>query len=332
MSLDADLIVDRRRLRRKLIVWRVVGVLAIILLLIAAALALAGGKGWLASGPQIARITVSGLISDDRDRLKLIKRLGKADAVKAVIVAINSPGGTTAGGEALFNAIRDLSAKKPVVAQIGTVGASAGYMVAIATDHIVARRSTMTGSIGVLMQFGEISGLLKTLGITVDAVKSSPLKAEPSFDKPASPEVRAMLKDLVTDSYDWFVGLVAERRGFDKDTAHRLADGRVFTGAQALKAGLIDEIGGEDEAVAWLVKEKGIATNLPVRDWKPEESELGGFPLASALARGAVMAIGEEVGRLTGLGGANVRGKLSVDGLVSIWQADGLRKVEGGAR
>lgn len=333
MSLDADLIVDRRRLRRKLLLWRVVGILAIVLCVATAFFVFAGGKDYIANRrAHIARITVTGLITDNRNQLKLIEQLAKADAVKAVIVAINSPGGTTAGGEALYGALRALSAKKPVVAQIGTVGASAGYMVALATDHIVARRSTLTGSIGVIMQFGEVSGLLKTLGVTVEEVKSSPLKAEPTFHKPASPETRAMLEGLVTDSYDWFVGLVAERRGFDKDTAHRLADGRVFTGAQALEARLIDEIGGEGEAVSWLTREKGVAAGLPVRDWKPRDSGGQPFSLAQAFARGTIEAFGAEIRRLGNDAGAIVRGNVAVDGLVSVWQAaptGSLRQGEG---
>ncbi len=139
-----------------------------------------------------------------------------------------------------------------MVAQVGTLAASAGYMIASATDHIVARKSSIVGSIGVLVQFPNVSGLMDKIGVTLDEIKSSPLKAEPSPFNPTTEPERAMMRSMIMDSYDWFVGLVDERRPLDRQQVLALADGSVFTGRQALQRKLIDEVGGELEAVKWL--------------------------------------------------------------------------------
>src|SRR5690606_13054620 len=161
--------------------------------------------------------------------LELLDEIGRSNAVKGVIVAIDSTGGATAGGEALYEALLRLSAKKPTVATMGTVGASAAYMAAIGTSHVIARRPTLTGSIGVLFQYPEVSQLLDKVGVQMEEVKSSPLKAEPSPFKPASPEALAVIGSVVRDTYDWFVDIVAERRGLERSDALVLADGRIFT-------------------------------------------------------------------------------------------------------
>jgi protease-4 len=324
MSSEADQIVDRRRLRRKLTVWRIVA-FGVAFIAILAIFGLAGGRdsvpGW--AGPQIARLTVGGFIAENRPQMELIEKLAKADAVKAVIVSIDSTGGSTAGGEALYEAIRKLAAAKPTVATIGTFGASAAYMTAIATEHIVARRSSITGSIGVLFQYPEVSKLMDTLGVEVEELKSGPLKAEPSPFKPASPEAKAVVQGLINDTYDWFVSIVAERRGLAPSDARVLADGRIFSGRQALAANLIDQIGGEDEAIAWLADSKGIDRKLPVKDWTPAKSG-GAFSLSNA----TVMWLAEKLGISPALIGGGILDRLlpdslKLDGLLSVWQGPG---------
>jgi protease-4 len=223
----------------------------------------------------------------------------------------------------------------PVVATIGTVGASAAYMTAIATDHIVARRTSITGSIGVIFEFPEVSQLLKTLGVNMEEIKSAPLKAEPSPFHPTTDEARAVIAGMITDSYNWFVDIVAERRKLARADALRLADGRVFTGRQALDAKLIDEIGGEEEAIAWLGSAKAVDVKLPVRDWKPERPGSGFFSadavalwLARQLGLGPLLLKGEVLDRV-------LPGRLKLDGLLSVWQGpsgwDGA-SAEGAAR
>jgi protease-4 len=320
MSMTADQIVDRRRLRRKLTFWRVIGFLAVILAI---------GGGILAAGsrdgasfikePQIARVTISGFIGEDRDEGEMLAKLAKDATVKGVIVAINSTGGSTTGGEALYEGLRKLAAAKPTVATIGTVGASAAYMAAIATDHIVARRTSITGSIGVIFEYPEVSALLDKLGVKVEDIKSAPLKASPDPFHPATDEARAVVQGLVNDTFGWFVDIVAERRGMPRDQALTLADGRIYTGQQALAVKLIDEIGGEDAAVAWLGS-KGVDAKLPVKDWAPERPGKGFFNLSAA----AVAWIAQTTGLAPAFAPAVLDRllpqSLKLDGLLSVWQ------------
>jgi len=320
MSLNADEIVDRRRLRRKLSFWRVIAVIVAVVAVVALISSAGGGDAVRSFTPQVARITISGFISEDRNQLQLIERLAKEQSVKGVIVSINSAGGSTVGGEALYQALRKLAEEKPTVAQMGTIAASAAYMAAIATDHIVARRATLTGSIGVLLQYPEISQLLDKIGVEVEEIKSAPLKAEPSPFHPATEEAKAVMSGVIADSFQWFVDMVAERRGLPRETAVRLADGRILTGGQALAAKLVDEIGGEEAARTWLEKEKGVAKDLPVRDWTPKSSG-GVFPLSEAV----VVWIARELGLLPevvrGLGiNRLLPDRLNLDGLLSVWQ------------
>jgi protease-4 len=321
MTMDADQIVDRRRLRRKVAFWRVFAFFAAAIAIIVGIVLFAGRDSFPAlARPQIARVTISGFITDDRDQSEMLDKLAGSDAVKAVIVSIDSTGGATSGGEALYEGLRKLAAKKPTVATIGTFGASAAYMAAIATDHVVARRTSITGSIGVIVQYPEISELLKTLGVGVEEIKSAPLKAEPSPFKPTSEEAKAVLAGMIKDTYDWFVDIVAERRGLARPDAVVLADGRVFTGRQALAAKLVDEIGGEDAAIAWLAKAKGIDAKLPIEDWKPERHG-GGFFSADAVALWFARQIG--LSPLSLRGGVIERllpESLKLDGLMSVWQ------------
>ena len=221
------------------------------------------------TSPHIAKIRIEGTISENEKLMALIADAGEADAVKGVILSIDSPGGSTAGGEAIYESVRALAAKKPTVAQVGTLAASAGYMIAAATDHIVARKTSIVGSIGVLFQYPDVSQLLTNAGIKVETIKSSPLKAEPNFFTPASEEAKSMIRRMILDSYDWFVAIVDDRRPLDRAQTLALADGSVFTGRQGLANKLVDSLGGEEAAVAWL-KTKGVDADLDVVEWKPD--------------------------------------------------------------
>ncbi len=264
MSAEIDLLLDRRRLKRHLIAWRVVAVLAL-----AAAVLLAIGRSgiavWPGEGPHVAVLSVNGIITDDPARDAAVERLAQEPAVKALVVAIDSPGGSVAGGEALHDAIARVAATKPVVAVMGPVAASAGYMIAVPAARIFARQGTLTGSIGVLLQAGEISGLLKKLGVTPETVVSGPLKDQPSLTAPISPAGRAVLQGIVDNLYGQFVAMVAAGRHMSVDAVKALADGRPYTGQQALKLGLIDAIGGMGSARAWLASAKGVPESLPER-------------------------------------------------------------------
>lgn len=320
MAVDVDALVDRRRLRRKVTFWRVATFLVIAIALVAGISYVSGVSDLSKRSAHVARIPIEGVIIEDRKTLKMIEKIAKSEAVKGVVISINSPGGSTTGGEALYEALRELAEKKPVVAEIRTVGTSAGYMVALSADHIVARYNTITGSIGVLFQYGNIEKLLDTVGVKMEAVKSAPLKAEPDFYSPTTPETRAMLDSMVQDSYNWFVGLVAERRDLDAAKAKELADGRVLTGHLALDEKLIDAIGGEDKAIDWLESEKGVKADLPVVTWTTKEN-IEELPFSARISREFGKGVGSALlNPINDAKGLIPRG-LTLDGLVSVWQA-----------
>src|SRR3984893_6812398 len=241
MSLDADTIVDRRRMRRKLTFWRVLAVAIAIAALVAIAAALhLPGTGFLAGAgtPAIARVSIAGLIRTDQDRVEALARLEKAHA-PAVIVPLNTPGGTTSGSEQLYDSLMRLREHKPVVVVVDGLAASGGYITAIAGDHIVAQETSLVGSIGVIFQYPNVGELLSKVGVTMEEIKSSPLKAAPNGFEPTSPEARAAIADLVKDSYAWFKGLVQNRRHLNDEELQTVADGRVFTGHQAIGLKLV---------------------------------------------------------------------------------------------
>lgn len=320
MSFDADAIVDRRRLRRKVTFWRVAAFVAVALLLGGTLVGLSGLGGPSKRSAHIARIEIKGVIVDDRKRLEMIEKIAESDAVKGVILSINSPGGSTTGGEALYVALRELAEKKPMTTLIGTLGASAGYMTALTSDHVIARHNSLTGSIGVYIQFGNIKGLLDTLGVQIDVVKSGPLKAQPNFFEPTTDAAKANLQAVIDDSYDWFVKIVSERRKLDEARVRALATGGIYSGVRAQSLGLVDALGGEKEAVAWLEEERGVAEDLPVITWSPK-SDIEELPFASRLA--AALGQGLSQGLLSRIDDAKhiVPAAVSLDGLVSVWHA-----------
>ena len=324
MSLDADLIVDRRRMRRKLTFWRVLAVVVIVLAVIGAA-GLAGKRtGLVGAGAYIARISIKGLIRDDEERVKQLDQLAKSSAARAVIVHIDSPGGTTAGSEQLYDSLMRLKEKKPLVIVVDGLAASGGYITALAGDHIVARQTSLVGSIGVLFQYPNVAELLNKIGVKVESIKSSPLKAAPDGFEPTSPEARAAIESIIKDSYAWFKGLVQDRRHLNDDELQTVADGRVFTGRQAVGLKLIDEIGDERSAIAWLAAEKHVDGKLPVRDYRLRD-RFGDLPFLHAAAAFALDAAGlSTLARdLDDLGTLQAVEKLNLDGLLALWHPAG---------
>ncbi|MFG1284323.1 signal peptide peptidase SppA [Xanthobacter autotrophicus] len=317
MSLDADQIVERRRLRRKVTFWRTLGVLAAVAAL-AVGVASVAGDSVSASSPHVARVTIGGIIRNDRARVELLEEIGRSRA-RAVILSIDSPGGTVTGSEQLFDALRRLSEKKPVVAVVEGIAASGAYIAALGADHIVARRNALVGSVGVIYQYPNVTELLKTVGVTMEDIKSSPLKASPNPYTPTTPEARAAVDSLVKDSYAWFTGLVSTRRKMSDDKLATVTDGRVFTGHQGLALQLVDELGDERTARAWLAREKGVPENLRVRSWRTKEVD-SEFGWLLGAARGTVAALGfpQAAEFLT----QTARGALEraqLDGLLALW-------------
>ena len=319
MTFETETVLDRRRLRRRVSLWRALAVLAVLLAFGLLVFASTEGAG-LTGGRQIARVSLEGFISENRDQLRLLKRVADNKQVAAVILYINSPGGTTTGGEALFEAIREVAKVKPVVAQLGTVATSAAYIAGLATDHMVAHGNTITGSVGVIFQWPEVSQLMDKLGVKMNEIKSGPLKANPSPFQPVDEAGKTAAEQMVAESQRWFVGLVASRRGIDTAGVAGLEQGRVFSGREALANKLVDQIGGEPEAVKYLEEKRSIPKGLRVVDFKPKrESSWGIMGLSiAALARLIGEPAAGTIGRL--LDTDEVFGRLRLDGLLSLWQ------------
>ena len=222
--------------------------------------------------PYIAKIVVSGEISEDDYRSEVLKKILANDKIKAIIVVINSPGGTIVGSEIIYNELRRISLKKPMVVVMNSLAASGGYMASLASDHIIAHNGTLTGSIGVLMQSYEITGLAEKVGVKFQNYKSSVLKGSPSLFEKTNKSVDDAINQSIQDSYEFFADLVRQRRGAKLLSPISL-DGRVLTGRQALKLGLIDEIGGGEDAIAYLQQKHNIDHSLSVVDISLEKKE-----------------------------------------------------------
>jgi protease IV len=321
MSLDADQIVDRRRMRRKLTFWRVATVVLAICAVVVAGLAFRdSGTNLLSTTPgSIARVTITGLIRTDQQRVEALARLGRSSS-KAVIVHINSPGGTTSGSEQLHDSLLQLKEQKPTVVVVDGLAASGGYIAAIAADHIVAQETSLVGSIGVLFQYPNVGDLLKTLGVKIEEVKSSPLKAAPNGFEPTSPEARAAIESIVLDSYAWFRALVKSRRQLDDAGLAKVADGRVFTGRQGLDLKLVDELGDEKTAVAWLAKTKNIDPKTPVRDYRLRD-RFGDLPFLHTAAVVVLEAVGlgSMARHIEEWSAVQAVDRLNLDGLLALW-------------
>ncbi|MEO4044039.1 signal peptide peptidase SppA [Hoeflea sp. CAU 1731] len=315
--MDHSGITDRRRLRRKLTFWRIATLVAI--LAVVAGLFFGLGEGETIGGkasPHIARVTISGVITDNQELQKRLDTIAKNDNVQAVILRLNSPGGTSYGGEVLYKSVLKLGETKPVVADVRTLAASAAYMIACGTDYIVAGDTSIVGSIGVIFQYAQVQELLDKIGVKIEEIKSAPLKAEPSPFHEASAEAKQMIDSMITDSYDWFVTLVSERRKLPMSETRKLADGSIFTGRQAADNGLIDVVGGEEDIRKYLA-EQDIDDTLDIIDWEPRKSRTE-LILGDAMAK-VLNAFGQNSFPFSEELKALADRKLFLDGLVSVW-------------
>ena len=298
-SLDPDRLLDRRRLKRGVVIWRALAIVALVAVVLVGAAPFA-----FDDGERVARLWVSGLIEDDPRRDHLIADLRDDHAVKAVVLRLDSSGGTAVGGEALYLSLRSLAEEKPVVAVLGTTATSAAFMAALAADRVLAREASITGSIGVLFQTAEFTALLEEIGVRAEAIRSGPLKAKPSYYEQLDDPTRQVMRSVVGDTYELFLRLLMDRRSLDRETALTLADGRIFTGRQAVQAGLVDAIGGEEEARAWLAQAHGVPETVPAAD----------------------VAVREEGGLLGTIDAALKRTlpvrTLALDGLIAVWHPE----------
>jgi protease-4 len=302
MTIDAEGIVARRRLRRRLAFWRVLAIVVVAALVIGS-IAVATGFNPVGDRAHILRVSVDGIVFNDDTILNGLDAAADDETVSAVLVIVETPGGTTTGGESIYRELRRISDRGiPVVAVIRGVGASAGYMIALGADRIYALETSITGSIGVILETAEISGLLERLGIISETFRSAPLKGQPSPLSPLNDEARAATQSLIDDIYTWFLEVFAERRGLSLEVARGLADGRAYTGRQALALDLIDDIGGEREALQWLAETHGIPSDTPILDLDREDDPGTFFDLITGLTKKTLLSE-----------------RLRLDGLISVW-------------
>lgn len=313
---QSDYFVERRKLKRSRALWRAGVFIVAALAVVAAGIAFGGREAIKGARSHIARIEISGTITGDKKTLDLIKRAGDRSSAKAVIVAIDSPGGTVSGSEAVYDALRRVAEKKPVIAVVEGTAASGGYIAALAAERIVARETSIVGSIGVLFQYPNVVRLLDNLGIRMEGVKSSPLKAAPNPFEPMTPESKAALEAVLGDTFEWFKRLVQQRRGFDDAALARVADGRVFSGRQSIGLKLVDALGDERSAVEWLRTEKNLG-KLPVQLYKRDDAaeRLG---LSEAAAFAADLAGFERAASALRRAGSAEREPV-LDGLLALW-------------
>ncbi|MCY4031709.1 MAG: signal peptide peptidase SppA [Hyphomicrobiales bacterium] len=265
-GIPTDALVERRQLKRRLILWRIVGITSVCLFFLALLFPAIPGPT-ITGEDHIARFAIEGIIADTKFQTERLDEIAQTDEVRALILHVNSPGGTVVGSEALFNAVRRVAVRKPVAVIMNDVAASGGYIVAVAGDYIFARHNTITGSIGVILQWFDVKEMAESIGIEPHTIASGPLKGQPNlFEKPSKEALEAT-RESIEESYKWFVSLVAEQRGFEHGQALGLADGRIYTGRQALDVDLIDQIGEEQDALVWLDDTHNIQSDLGILDW-----------------------------------------------------------------
>jgi len=219
----------------------------------------ARGPSFQGRGRRVAVVEIEGAIYDSGRAVKQIKHYGKDRGIKALVLRIDSPGGGVAASQEIYEAVRRVrEAGKPVVASMGSVAASGGYYIACGADTIMAAPGTTTGSIGVIVELMDAENLLRKIGVRIDVVKSGPYKDTGSPHRSITPGERRYLQAWIDDAYGQFVDMVAAERGMDKREILKVADGRVFTGRQALASGLVDTLGYFDDAVSLAGRMAGI--------------------------------------------------------------------------
>jgi protease-4 len=209
-------------------------------------------------GEKVAVVQVTGMIVDAANTIEELKGYSKDSSVKAIVLRINSPGGAVAPAQEIYHEILKVKEKKKVIASMGTVAASGGYYIAAPADRIIANAGTLTGSIGVIMELPNVSGLMEKIGVETQVIKSGRHKDLASVFKSLTPKEREILQTVLDDVHDQFIEAVSNARGMKFEDIKKLADGRIFTGKKALELGLIDELGNMEDAIMLAGKLSGI--------------------------------------------------------------------------
>ena len=304
MPLSPDILIARRRWRRQARLWRWIAFFALVIVAVAL-LDRSGSLAYLIKQEHIVRLKLNGFIEDDPFFAKSLESIAANKQAKALLVVIDSPGGTSVGGESLYRNLRRISdTDKPVVAVIRTVGTSAAYVTALGADRIYALETSVLGSIGAIVQHADLTRVLDRLGIQSEVYRSGDLKALPSPFETTPPNVRVATQNVVDDVHQWLIDTVSKRRKLSRQETAKIARGQIFTGRQALKMHLIDGIGGETEAVSWLETAGGLSPDLPILEANQLENRVKLVDLLFNLH-----------------GKTSFLKRLSLDGVLSVWHA-----------
>lgn len=252
------IVMDRARRR-----WRFVAILAI---LISSLFLIPEAPNPVKSGPFVARVNLEGFIGSNREQLATLYDLGSDEQVKALMVYIDSPGGTMVGGLDVYTALKRVSENKPVVCVMGTAAASAGYLISLGCSHVIANPATLTGSIGVFMPLVDATALAEKIGVKSNSIASGSLKMATSPLEKPSVASNAYLQDMVNDLQETFMSYVLENRQINDEAKKIIADGRALTGRKAYELGLVHDLGDLLNAKIWLEKQHGITQNTDVRE------------------------------------------------------------------
>ncbi|WP_182356490.1 signal peptide peptidase SppA [Komagataeibacter europaeus] len=308
MDTDPDMLLHATSLRRRLLVWRG-GAVAFFVLACTVAALRAGGGGLTGHAPHLVHLKLEGIIpADEHENVEALQKAADDASVRGLVLEVNSPGGAVTGGEVLHDAVAAFARRKPVVVSMGGVAASAGYMVSVPASRIFANRSTLTGSIGVILESPDVSGLLGRVGVHVDQLVSGPMKGQPSMVQPLSPEGREMLQGVIADLYGFFVNVVAQDRHMPVERVRELADGRPYTGQQAVPLGLVDQVGSMADARKWLIGNTHLPDDVQVTDIGPAATRVNWRRWFSGI--------------LSGVPGAEflLKESTALDGAVAIWK------------
>jgi len=233
-------------------------ILAATLVVIGILIVTGSGRSELEFGRRVAIVDVAGPITDARETIEALRRYRRAEAVKAIVLRVNSPGGAVGPSQEIYREIRKTRKKKKVVASLGTVAASGGYYIAAAADRIVADPGTLTGSIGVIMGYTNVRQLLDKIGLSPVVIKSGRFKDIGSPVRAMTAEERKMLQAFADQIHEQFITAVADGRGLPQKKIRPIADGRIFSGQTAKRLGLVDRLGNLDDAVQWAGQLAGI--------------------------------------------------------------------------
>lgn len=243
------------RKRHPFIFW--LAILAVLLLCVWLGHAL--GRDSKTTGERIALVSIQGPIMDAGDTLAWLRKIERNDSVKGILCRVNSPGGGAAASQEIYAALARIGQSRPVVISMGATAASGGLMISMAGKRIFANPSTVTGSIGVRMDIPQLQDLMRKIGIGQETLVTAPYKDAASYTHPLTAQDRAYLESVLLNMHEQFVGIVAKGRDMPLAKANELANGKIYTGQEALKLGLIDEIGGQDEALAWICGQTGVS-------------------------------------------------------------------------